>query len=55
MDNQLPNWAMLLGNYGFPIVITGYLLLRFEKRIEILSNAIKELRESIISKNERGN
>ncbi|WP_082063558.1 YvrJ family protein [Anoxybacillus sp. B2M1] len=27
----------LVGNFSFPIVMTSYLLLRFEKRIEMLT------------------
>jgi hypothetical protein len=30
-----------IGNYGFPIAITAYLLLRFEKKIDILNDSIK--------------
>ncbi|MBU8589491.1 YvrJ family protein [Priestia megaterium] len=33
-------WTALLGNFGFPMVLAGYLLLRFEKKIEILTEAI---------------
>ena len=32
-----------IGNLGFPIVITIYLLVRFEKKIEKLSSGINEL------------
>ncbi|WP_019007836.1 YvrJ family protein [Cohnella laeviribosi] len=32
-----------IGNFGFPIVITGYLLIRFEKKIEHLNNSIQAL------------
>ncbi|MFD0870932.1 YvrJ family protein [Paenibacillus residui] len=37
----------VISNFGFPIAITAYLLLRFEKRIEILNNKISELIEAI--------
>lgn len=37
----------LVGNFGFPIVITGYLLLRFEKKIEALITTIQDLRQAI--------
>ncbi|HZH58983.1 MAG TPA: YvrJ family protein [Metabacillus sp.] len=46
----------LLGNFGFPIVITSYLLLRFEKRIEMLTEVISELKNTcscIDSENQR--
>jgi hypothetical protein len=36
-----------IGNFGFPIVITGYLLLRFEKRIDHLTHSIRSLAEFI--------
>lgn len=32
-----------ISNFGFPIVITGFLLLRFEKKIESLNNTIIDL------------
>lgn len=32
-----------ISNLGFPIVLTGYLLLRFEKKIESLNQTIVEL------------
>ncbi|KYD18772.1 YvrJ family protein [Geobacillus thermodenitrificans] len=43
---QIQLWTNLLGNLGFPIVITGYLLLRFEKKIEILTEAISDLKNT---------
>jgi len=30
-----------ISNFGFPIVVASYLLLRFEKKIEALSDNIK--------------
>ncbi|WP_082360904.1 YvrJ family protein [Bacillus sp. FJAT-28004] len=36
-----------ISNLGFPIVITGFLLLRFEKKIETLNNIIQELLQEI--------
>lgn len=32
-----------IGNFGFPLVLAVYLLLRFEKKIEGLTEAIREL------------
>jgi hypothetical protein len=32
-----------VGNFGFPLVLAIYLLLRFEKKIESLTDAIHEL------------
>ena len=37
----------LIANLGFPISITAYLLLRFEKKIIDLSQAIISLKEEI--------
>lgn len=31
-----------ISNFGFPIVVASYLLIRFEKKIEILSKNIEE-------------
>lgn len=39
-------WTALLGNLGFPIVVAGYLLLRFEKKIESLTEAISALKDT---------
>ncbi|MBU5442746.1 YvrJ family protein [Paenibacillus sp. MSJ-34] len=37
---------------GFPIVITGYLLFRFEKKLEVLTKSISLLTDVIIKKGE---
>ena len=46
-----------ISNFGFPIVITGFLLLRFEKKIESLNNTIMDLiqviRNEVGKKNDR--
>lgn len=43
-----------IGNFGFPIVITVYLLIRFEKKIDSLNNTIQDLikfiREELLTK-----
>ena len=36
-----------IGNFGFPLVLAVYLLLRFEKKIEVLTDAISTLKEVI--------
>lgn len=46
-DIQL--WITTIANYGFPVVITIYLLLRFEKKIETLETTIQALTEVIKS------
>lgn len=45
--NELSLWLNVIGNFGFPIVITLYLLFRFEKKIENLEGAIQSLNEYI--------
>ncbi|QGU00852.1 Hypothetical protein SYNTR_2258 [Candidatus Syntrophocurvum alkaliphilum] len=37
-----------IGNFGFPIVVSAYLLIRIEGKLNDLSKAIVELREAII-------
>lgn len=39
-----------IGNFGFPLVLSIYLLIRFEKRIETLTTAIYELLQ-VVKKN----
>ena len=39
--------AKILANYGFPIAITMFLLIRMEKTITDLRSAIVELRDTI--------
>jgi hypothetical protein len=39
-------WTALLGNLGFPVVLAGYLLIRFEKKIESLTEAISALKDT---------
>ncbi|MCP1311355.1 YvrJ family protein [Paenibacillus tyrfis] len=44
MDQEvLTIFSTAVGNLGFPIVITGYLLLRFEKKMDRLNETIQEL------------
>ncbi|TKI69199.1 YvrJ family protein [Lysinibacillus mangiferihumi] len=44
---DIPMWIHLTGNFGFPIVITVYLFVRFEKKIEKLEIVILQLSEVI--------
>jgi len=40
-------WMNLIGNSGFPIAITIYLLVRFEKKIDHLeANIMRELNKN---------
>ncbi|AST94655.1 YvrJ family protein [Shouchella clausii] len=32
--HDVNNWVLLLGNFGFPILIAVYLLIRFERKRE---------------------
>ena len=36
-----------IGNFGFPIVVASYLLFRFEKKIEILSDNLQKNNQNI--------
>lgn len=45
MDMEL--FLTSISNFGFPIVVAGYLLLRTEKRLEALENTILGLKNSI--------
>lgn len=40
---ELPQWTTILGNFGFPIAITIYLFMRFEKKIDKLEMVIIQL------------
>ena len=40
---ELSLWFQAVGNFGFPIAITAYLLLRFERKIVDMQNKIHEL------------
>ncbi|WP_075981379.1 YvrJ family protein [Bacillus massilinigeriensis] len=40
-----------IGKFGFPLVLAVYLLLRFEKKIEVLTDAILALKEVITQRN----
>ncbi|MCL1697368.1 MULTISPECIES: YvrJ family protein [unclassified Lysinibacillus] len=42
-------WISLIGNFGFPIALTVYLFIRFERKIDKLESVIMELSEVIKS------
>lgn len=44
---KVPQWITIVGNFGFPIAITIYLFLRFEKKLERLEIVINQLSEVI--------
>lgn len=40
----------LVGNVGFPVAVSGYLLIRLEKQIDSLSSSINKLNTIISTK-----
>lgn len=40
---DIPNWISIIGNFGFPIAITIYLFIRFERKLDDLEKVIMEL------------
>ncbi|MEI3599510.1 MULTISPECIES: YvrJ family protein [unclassified Oceanobacillus] len=47
MIPSIESFLAVVGNWGFPLVLAVYLLIRFEKRIDLLTEAIATLKESI--------
>jgi YvrJ protein family len=50
---EVPQWITIVGNFGFPIAITIYLFLRFEKKLERLEIVINQLSE-VIKESKKG-
>lgn len=53
--NSANDWlgiVNLLGNVGFPVLLAGYLMLQFEKRIQSLETTIKDLHDELTDKEE---
>lgn len=48
---EIETFSVLISNFGFPIVITLYLLIRFEKKFDELETVIRNLAE-VLSKKE---
>ncbi|MCM3740617.1 YvrJ family protein [Oceanobacillus luteolus] len=44
---ETPVWVAIIGNFGFPIAITMYLFIRFEKKLGDLERVITNLSETI--------
>ncbi|MGN7300335.1 YvrJ family protein [Ferdinandcohnia sp. SAFN-114] len=42
---DVPQIVGILGNFGFPVVIALYLLMRFEKKIDSLTDSISQLQQ----------
>ncbi|SES10461.1 YvrJ family protein [Psychrobacillus sp. OK032] len=47
------NIVQLIGNFGFPIVVSIYLLHRFENKIESLENAIHSIGNVVNNRNDK--
>ncbi|MFF2752891.1 YvrJ family protein [Psychrobacillus sp. NPDC058041] len=47
------NIIQLIGNFGFPIVVTIYLLHRFENKIESLENTIQNIANAVNNSKEK--
>jgi YvrJ protein family len=51
MENvPIEMWVTAISNVGFPVVLTLYLLVRFEKRIDSLTEAINTLKNVVDKK-----
>ena len=46
----MEDFIKIISNLGFPIAVSGYLLIRFEAKMELLSNSINNLTNVISSK-----
>lgn len=40
--------AMLIGNFGFPVAVSIYLLVRLEGKLETLTESIRSLSEALL-------
>ncbi|MBD1221520.1 YvrJ family protein [Virgibacillus halodenitrificans] len=40
---NIPTWISIIGNFGFPIAITVYLFVRFERKLDDLEKIILKL------------
>ncbi|KUO52847.1 MAG: hypothetical protein APF76_14565 [Desulfitibacter sp. BRH_c19] len=45
--NGINEWLNAIGNVGFPIAIAIYLLMRFEKKIDVLKQRVDQLGQAI--------
>lgn len=44
-----------VGNFGFPMVLSWYLLLRMEQRLDKLTSCLNELSRALLQKTRRSN
>ena len=42
--------VVLIGNFGFPVAVSLYLLIRFEGKLETLTESIHVLSESLLKR-----
>ncbi|SHH24423.1 YvrJ protein family protein [Clostridium grantii DSM 8605] len=47
VDIMFEEFTTLVSTVGFPIAVSIYLLVRFEKKIEVLNNSISDLTKVI--------
>lgn len=45
----MENILNAIGNYGFPILVSVYLLVRVEAKLDQLSQSISDLRDAIMT------
>ena len=46
----METWIPLISEYGFPVMITLYLLHRIEKKLELLNSSVQQL---VVSMNQQ--
>lgn len=47
---EIKDLVDLIGNVGFPVAITAFLLIRLEKQLSVLANSINKLNTIISAK-----
>ena len=50
---DVEQWISLVGNVGFPIVVAFYLLIRFERKIDNLTDAINKMSDIMENRNKK--
>jgi hypothetical protein len=50
---DFPQWIMIIGNFGFPVAITFYLFMRFERKLDALEKVIIGLSREINALNRK--
>ena len=49
----MEDFVSLISNLGFPIAVTAYLLVRFEKKLDTLNESILKLNNNIEYQNKK--